>query len=94
LSLKELVLMIMTNNTNVGQCAEYWSSRVQQEYKEANNGDEVTVQINDVGNPLALAFALAVVSPLRHSLANYRLSHARTFLSFKSLRCMAWLWCC
>ncbi len=31
------------------QCAEFWSKRVREEYREANDGDEVSVQINDVG---------------------------------------------
>ncbi|ELR24573.1 cystinosis, nephropathic, putative [Acanthamoeba castellanii str. Neff] len=30
------------------KCAEFWSKRVREEYREANDGDEVSVQINDV----------------------------------------------
>jgi hypothetical protein len=39
-----------THSDDVSQkCAEFWSKRVWEEYREANDGDEVSVQINDVG---------------------------------------------
>lgn len=33
---------------SIYMCAEFWSKRVREEYREANDGDEVSVQINDV----------------------------------------------